>query len=271
MGNVVNLNFDSTQVKPSEGVNTDPIPVGRYKMAIEDSDYKPGSKPSTMVLAITLAVLEGEFKGRKVFENLNLVNPSAQAQMIASEQLSAICRATGVIKPGPSTDLHGRPFEADVGIDKGSEKKDPITQLVVAEYPPKNKILKYYSLTGIPLAQITSVGAAPAFVPQAPPLNAPGVTQAPKLVMTAKANGATYEQFTSTGWTDAALVAQGYAEPARAPAAPPPPMPQGSSVPAPPAPAQTFQPTAPGMGNATPAPASTAEGEVPNWLRGVQG
>jgi len=35
----------------------------------------------------------------------------------------------------------------------------------------------------------------------------------PTKVMTAKANGATYDQFVELGWTDANMVAEGYMEP----------------------------------------------------------
>jgi hypothetical protein len=62
--------------------------------------------------------------------------------------------------------------------------------------------------------------------------------------MTAKAAGATYESVIAQGWTDAAMIAQGYM---LAPAvAVPPPLPVGSApVPAAPAPTAPVPPPSP--------------------------
>jgi hypothetical protein len=70
--------------------------------------------------------------------------------------------------------------------------------------------------------------------PPAAPVPPAAVPAGPR--MTAKAGGATYEQFRSQGWTDEAMISQGYME---APAAAVPPLPGGSpagSVPTPSAP-----------------------------------
>lgn len=290
--NHVQLNFDAATVAPSEGRSTDPCPKGRYKVAIDECNYGPvASNPGAEKLELQMVVLDGQFKGRKFFTLLNLRNPSAMAQQIAWETLSAIQRAAGVMKSGTSADLLGRPFEVDVSIEQSEPERDPITQAIIKEYPARNRIDKYYSLSGIPLAQIgTAGGGAPAFVPPgpaapAPGLPVPGQTQAPppapqRYMMTAKAGQFTLEQMITGGWTIEALVAQGYAEPARAAAPPPPPAPP--SVPAPPTaggmppgyvpPPAPFTPTAPGMGGSAqmppPAPGGAA-GDVPLWMRGL--
>ena len=82
-----------------------------------------------------------------------------------------------------------------------------------------------YSAPGAPAPGGYAPGGAPGgFVPGAP---APGPAAPPPAapagpVMTAKAQGATYDQFRAQGWIDEALIAQGYMT---APVATPPAMP----------------------------------------------
>lgn len=53
--------------------------------------------------------------------------------------------------------------------------------------------------------------AAPAPAPQAPPA-APSVAPAPGLIMTAAANGRSYEEYKAVGWSDEQLIAEGIAQ-----------------------------------------------------------
>lgn len=62
-----------------------------------------------------------------------------------------------------------------------------------------------------PAAQAPAAQAAPAPVqPPAPPV--PGFVNGPAKRMTAKAQGASYDQFVTQGWTDEQMIAQGYLE-----------------------------------------------------------
>ena len=106
---MVNLNgFDANQVEPS--TTFDPIPAGKYLAAITDSKMKPTKAATGQYLELTFQILEGEFKGRQLWSRLNLDNPNAQTVKIARGELSAICRAVGVMAPNDSTDLHNLPL-----------------------------------------------------------------------------------------------------------------------------------------------------------------
>ena len=106
---MVNLNgFDANQVEPS--TTFDPIPAGKYLAAITDSKMKPTKAGTGQYLELTFQILEGEFKGRQLWSRLNLDNPNAQTVKIARGELSAICRAVGVMAPNDSTDLHNLPL-----------------------------------------------------------------------------------------------------------------------------------------------------------------
>ena len=100
--------FDANQVEPTTPF--DPIPAGKYVAAVIDSKMKPTKSGNGEYLELTFQILEGEHKGRQLWTRLNLNNPNAQTVKIARGELSAICRAVGVLTPNDSVDLHNLPL-----------------------------------------------------------------------------------------------------------------------------------------------------------------
>lgn len=140
--------FDATSVAPSEDFS--PIPVGEYVVQITDSDVKPTKSGNGHRLELTFEVIDGEFKGRKVWANLNLDNPNPKAVEIAQRELSAICHAVGKLQVVDSQELHYKPLVIRVDI----EERDG--------YGPRNVIKAYKAVAG-------GVGNAPAgAAPSAP-------------------------------------------------------------------------------------------------------
>lgn len=115
-------NFDANQVDPS--VSLEPIPAGRYTALIADSEFKPTKSGAGKYLQLTLQVLDGEHKGRLVWARLNLENPNATTVKIARGELSAICRAVGVMQPRDSVELHNIPLQITVGLKKRDDNGD---------------------------------------------------------------------------------------------------------------------------------------------------
>ena len=86
-----------------------PIPSGEYPAQIVESDMKPTKNNNGQYLELTYAVIDGEFKGRKVWVRLNLDNPNAQAVEIANRQFKSIQESAGVLNPTQSEQLHYKP------------------------------------------------------------------------------------------------------------------------------------------------------------------
>lgn len=107
--------FNAKDVEPATG-SPAPLPEDDYAVLIDRSEVKQTRKGDGEYLSLRLKVIEGDYEGRFVFLNLNLVNPSDQAMDIARRQFSAICHATGVLTPEDSTELHGIPMIARVKI-----------------------------------------------------------------------------------------------------------------------------------------------------------
>lgn len=84
------------------------LPTGEYVAQIIDSDLKP-TKAGGQYLELTYEVTEGQYKGRKHWERLNLDNANAQTVEIANRQFASVREATGVPNPRDSNELHYRP------------------------------------------------------------------------------------------------------------------------------------------------------------------
>ena len=114
---MANLNgFNANDVDPSVGF--DPIPDGKYLAAITESEQKATKSGVGQYLQLTFQVLDGEFKGRLLWARLNLDNPNATTVKIARAELSAICRAVGVLAPKDSVELHNIPLVITVSHKK---------------------------------------------------------------------------------------------------------------------------------------------------------
>lgn len=126
--------FDATVVDPKAAL--DPVPAGNYIAVITESEEKPNSKGTGTYHQFTIEIVEGEHKGRKVWARLNLNNPNADAVKIARAELSAICRAVGVMKVNDSVDLHNLPMTVKVGLEKRKDTGE--LSNVVKGYLPKD-------------------------------------------------------------------------------------------------------------------------------------
>ena len=141
------LNFDANTVEPATG-RFELLPVDDYLAVISESAMAPNKKTKGEHLSMTFTVVDGDYKDRKVFTNLNLINENSDTVEIAKRDLSAICRATGVLHPKDSAELHNIPVVISVGIRKGSNG-----------YEDSNIIRKFSRVDGKELKDVTDASA----------------------------------------------------------------------------------------------------------------
>ncbi|HOI56696.1 MAG TPA: DUF669 domain-containing protein [Phycisphaerae bacterium] len=114
---MANLNgFDANTVEPSSSF--DPLPAGKYLAAVTGTEMKPTKDGTGSYLNIEMTILEGPLKDRKVWDRLCLNHPNAQTVKIARGNLSALCRAVGVMQPRDSVELHNIPLVVTVKLKK---------------------------------------------------------------------------------------------------------------------------------------------------------
>ena len=119
--------FDANEIEPQGSF--DPIPAGWYVGMIVASEMKPTKTGSGEYLQLRIDIIDGEYEGRVLFDRLNLRNSNQTAVDIAQRQLSAICRAVGVMQPQDSSDLHDRPLRVKVSIRPAGNGHDASNEI----------------------------------------------------------------------------------------------------------------------------------------------
>jgi len=125
---MANLNgFNANDVDPA--TDFEPIPAGKYLAVITDSEMKPTKSGSGHYLELTFQVIDGPCKNRLLWSRLNLDNPNELAVQIARGELSAICRAIGVMQPKDSLELHNLPLQITVKCKKREDTGDLVNEI----------------------------------------------------------------------------------------------------------------------------------------------
>jgi hypothetical protein len=120
-------NFDASKVEPTTAF--DPIPAGKYLATITASEMKPNKAGTGQFLELVFTIIEGEFKNRSLWARLNLDNPNELAMKIARAELSAICRAVGVLTPRDSVELHNLPLVIKVACKKRKDTDEIVNEI----------------------------------------------------------------------------------------------------------------------------------------------
>jgi len=127
------------------------VPAGEYLVIVEESDYLENKSGTGMILKLTYQIIDGPFKGMKIFDNMNLQHVNKQTEAIARQSLNSLGVAVGISNIKDSSQLHNIPFKIDVRV-KESE-----------DYGKQNSIRKYMAVEGksAPAANVNAA-AAPA-------------------------------------------------------------------------------------------------------------
>jgi len=119
--------FDANNVEPAG--DFEPIPAGKYLAVITDSEMKPTKAGTGSYLQLTFQVIDGEYRNRLLWARLNLDNPNDTARKIAQGELSAICRAVGVMSPTDSVELHNLPLVIHVRCKKRTDTGEIVNEV----------------------------------------------------------------------------------------------------------------------------------------------
>jgi hypothetical protein len=264
---MVEFAFDASNITPDAGY--DIVPAGWYNVILEESEMKPTKDGMGAYLNFRFDIVDGQYKGRKLFHRFNVKNANAQAQEIAFKQLSAVGHAVGVLQINNTEMLHNRPLKVKVKVKKDKE----------GQYEDSNEIVSFKNINEVVdsagATPVSPFASAPAIPPKAAviiPPSAPVLASAPSVPEYVMAPGEAFtrEQYKSAGWTDEALIAQGKmtVKAPVAPAAPAPAAPaQPWGAPAAPTPAAPAPAPAAAAPAAPTAPAAPAAPATPPWAR----
>lgn len=142
------------------------LPEGDYTVIITASEMKPTKSGDGKYLQLQLDIIDGQFSGRKIFDNLNLYNPNQIAVDIAQRRLAAICRAVGVLKPSDSSELHNKPLKVSIEVELSENPK-------TGKKTEQNRVKRYDPAT----AAATGYAPQPTAAAPAPAQSAPAAAE----------------------------------------------------------------------------------------------
>ena len=118
---MVKLHMDST--KHETRGNFSLLPDGWYAAEIEESELRP-AKSGGNYLSLRFVISEGNYKNRKLFENLNIEHDNEVVVEIAMGTLATIIQSCGLTKIEDTDQLHGKPMMIKVGTEPAKDGYD---------------------------------------------------------------------------------------------------------------------------------------------------
>ena len=119
------------------------LPNGSYKAIITNSDLKMTKKGDGDYYKFEYEIIDGAFKGRKVWQMLTRNNPSEQATLIGRKQFAGLKLALDKPVIKDTVELHNRPLMIKVKIDGQYNR---IVNITAIEKPTKKVKTKEVSL-----------------------------------------------------------------------------------------------------------------------------
>jgi len=111
--------FDAKEVNPQQAF--EPMPAGWYQAIVDEAEIKQTRKGDGAYLKLKFNILGERYNGRKVFANINLSNPSTEAQDIGMRQLSAIAHAIGELTIRDSSQILNKPLMVKLKVTQSEE------------------------------------------------------------------------------------------------------------------------------------------------------
>lgn len=110
------------------------IPAGVYNASVADVDLRNTKSRTGQYLSVQLDILDEPFDRRKVWANLNIINPSEKAQAIGRSQLKAMALSAGITDLQDTDDLVGALVKVVLGIDKEDSSRNVVKGFEYEEF-----------------------------------------------------------------------------------------------------------------------------------------
>lgn len=154
---------------PEERTGFDVLPPNTYVSMVTESNEKETSKGGKM-LVLQHTIQEGEYAGRIVFENLNIVNANPKAEKIAFEALGELCHAIKLTgKLTNSEQLHNKRYQMVLEVEEAKEYESTNPETGVKEKKmgkAQNRVKKFLPIGADAHAAKAVAGTATAEKPK---------------------------------------------------------------------------------------------------------
>lgn len=171
LASVFGSGFDVNTVEPQG--DFDILPPGKYLIQIDKAEVKQTKKGDGHYIEFALTILDGPAKNRKLWDRINIENPSQQCVAIGLRQLSALGRAVGIQIVSSEDQFLGKTCIASVRVkDNQNEIRtysspDTATQgPTQIQQPPQQSVQRPLCSVQQPQGN-APMGGATCFVPSA--------------------------------------------------------------------------------------------------------
>lgn len=113
------LQFNAGQVAPIS-MDKELVPTGWYVVYVAETEIAPTKNNTGTKLKYVLQIMDGPYKGARIYDSFNIANPNPEATRIGQGQLSALCHAVGVLNVQDSQQLHNIPYKVKIRFDQPS-------------------------------------------------------------------------------------------------------------------------------------------------------
>jgi hypothetical protein len=150
-----------------EGTGFDPMPVGWYPAHVVEVEVRDAANGNGSYLFAVFEITEGDYKSRKVFQNITLTNESQQAVEIGRRLLKDVYTACGVTGPTQDIDvLLYKPVKIRIGIKRDPDGVYPDNNRVNAvrpyDYEPKRGRVAPTASAATPVSPVSSTPSSTA-------------------------------------------------------------------------------------------------------------
>lgn len=101
-----------------------PVPGGWYTCEVDRAELKNTKRGDGEILKVTYIILDGEYKDRLIFQNINVVNHNQKAQEIGRRELTSLGKACGLTSISDTGELLKKVIKVKVKIQKDNEYGD---------------------------------------------------------------------------------------------------------------------------------------------------
>lgn len=112
--------FDTSSVPPQEDFVV--IPPDKYVVVIDAAEVKPTKSQTGHYIELTMTVVDGQYKDRKVWDRINIANPSQKCVEIGLRSLAALGLAVGLSSIADTDQLLGKVAVAHVKVKEGQNE-----------------------------------------------------------------------------------------------------------------------------------------------------
>jgi hypothetical protein len=153
----MSMEFPEPYTGDGGGSDFEPLPKGEYVAQAVEGRIAPPKTGNGMALTLVWKILEGDYEGRQIWQNISFIHPKAGAQWHGQRKLNAVIAAVAATLPLATVEpLLFVPVRLGLDIEEDD----------TGRYEPKNVVTRITRLDGE--AEEAAQAAPPRMGPTAP-------------------------------------------------------------------------------------------------------